>query len=85
MVPDLIARVLLYVNPYHAAGECRRQVKKLTEFVKIVKIVEFHYHIRNHDEKCIQISTNIPSIGFLIPEIISEMLGFRENKHNFAQ
>ena len=32
-------------NAFHAAGECRRQVKKLTKFVKNVEIVEFHDHI----------------------------------------
>ena len=50
------------------AGECRRQVKNVTYFVKSVKIVEFHYHIRNRHEKCNQISTNMPSIGLVIPE-----------------
>ena len=64
------------LNTYHAAGECRRRVKKFTNFVKNIKIVEFHYHIRNHREKCIQISTSIPSIGFVIPEITCEMLEF---------
>ena len=57
------------VNACHAAGECRRQVKKLTKFVKNVKIVECHDHIWNRNEKCIQISTNMPSIGSLIREI----------------
>ena len=43
---------------------------------KNVKIVEFHDHIWNHHEKCIQKSTNMPGIGLLILEIavlISEM------------
>ena len=63
-------------NAFHAASECRRQVKKLTNLVKKVKIVEFHYHIWNHNEKCIQLSTNMPGIGSVIREIavnISEM------------
>ena len=47
----------------HAAGEYRRHVKKVTKFVKNVKILEFHDHIWNHHEKCIQISTNMPGIG----------------------
>ena len=51
------------------AGECRRQVKNLTILLKNVKIVEFHYHIQIHHEKCIKISTNKPSIGLVIPEI----------------
>ena len=64
------------VNAFHAAGESRRQVKNETNFVKNVNIVEFHYHIQNHHEKCIQTSTNMPSIGVVIPEIICEMLEF---------
>ena len=38
--------------------------------------MEFHDHIWNHNEKYIQISTNMPGIGSLICEIaakISEM------------
>ena len=65
-----------FINAFHAAGECRRQVKNLTKFVKNIEIVEFHDHIWNHNEKWIQISTNMPCIGSLIREIaveISEM------------
>ena len=36
------------------------------EILKNAKIVEFQYHIRNHHEKCIQISTNMPSIGSVL-------------------
>ena len=70
---------------YEAVGVSRRYVNKFTNLVKNVKIVEFHCHIRNHHEKCIEISTNMPSIGLIIPELICEMLEFWENKHNFAQ
>ena len=66
----------MFVNAFHAAGECRRQVKNVTKFVKNVKIVKFHDHIWNHNEKCMQISINMASIGSLIREIavtISEM------------
>ena len=69
----------------HAACERKRQVQNLKKFVKNVKIAECHYHIRNRHNKNIQISTNIPSIGLVIPEITCEMLEFWENKHNFAQ
>ena len=48
-----------YINPYYAAGMSRRQVQNVT---KIFKIVEFHDYIWNHNEKCIQISTNMPGI-----------------------
>ena len=50
------------------------------KITKNVKIVEFHYCIWNHREKCIQISTNKPGIGLVIPEIIFENLEFWENK-----
>ena len=50
--------------------------KSLQIWRKKCQIVEFHYSIRNHHEKCIQMSTNMPSIGSAIPEIISEMLEF---------
>ena len=36
---------------------------------KNVKIFEFHDYIQNHNEKCIHISTNMPGIGSLVPEI----------------
>ena len=41
----------------------------LTQFVKNVRMVEFYDHIWNHNEKWIQISTTMPGIGSLIPEI----------------
>ena len=47
----------------------RRQEQNVTKFVNNVEIVEFHAHIWNHHEKCIQISTNMPGIGSLIREI----------------
>ena len=53
--------------------------------IKNVEIVDFHYHIRNHHEKCIQLSTNMPGIGSVIREIdvnISEMF---ERKQTFTQ
>ena len=66
----------MLLNAFHAAGECRREVNNLTNFAKNVNIVEFHYHIWNHREKSIHISTNISSIGLVIPEITCEMLEF---------
>ena len=42
----------------------------------MTKMLEFHDHIWNQHEKCIQISTNMPGIGSLIREIavkISDM------------
>ena len=62
------------VNAFHAASECRQQVTKLTKFVKNVEIVKVHDHIWNHNEKCIQLSTNMPIIGLVILEITSDML-----------
>ena len=34
-----------YLQIFHAAGECRRQVKNSTKFVKNVEIVEFQDRI----------------------------------------
>ena len=48
----------------------------MSKCVKNVNILELHDHIWNHNEKCIEISTNMPGIGSLIREIdfnISEM------------
>ena len=45
----------------------------LTKCIKNVKIAEFHDHIWNHNEKCIQISTNMPGIGQIIREIAVKM------------
>ena len=58
-----------YIDVFRAAGECRRQVKNVTNFVNFFKIVEFHDHIWNYREKCIQISTNMPGIGSVNREI----------------
>ena len=63
-------------HAFHVAGKCRRQIKKLTKLVKDVNILEFHDHIWNHHVKYIEISTNMPSIGLVIPEITCEMLEF---------
>ena len=72
-------------NAFHVAGECRRQVKNVTKFVKNVNIVEFHDQIWNHNEKCIQISTNMPGIGSLIREITVEISEMCDSKQFFAQ
>ena len=45
-------------------------------YVKNVNIGDIHYHIQNHYEKCIQISTNM---YLVIPEITCEMLELWEN------
>ena len=58
-----------YVYAAHAAGECKRQVKNVTNLEKNVKICEFNDHIWNHHEKCIEISTNMPGIGLVIREL----------------
>ena len=68
------------LNTYHAAGECRRQVKNVTHFVKNVNIVEFHDHIWNHYEKYIEINTNMPSIGLVIRKIAVEISDMWESK-----
>ena len=40
---------------------------KLSQFVlQKCQIIRVHYKIKNHDEKCIRISTNMPGIGLII-------------------
>ena len=45
---------------------------KCLEIVKNFNILEFYNYIWNPHEKCIQISTSMPSIGLVIPEIAFE-------------
>ena len=47
--------ITLMLTTRHASADDR------WNFLK-VKIIEFHNHIRNHHEKCIQISTNMPGM-----------------------
>ena len=54
--------------------------KSVTKYVTNVEIVEFHHHMWNHNEKCIQISTNMPGIGSLIREIAVEVSEIWETK-----
>ena len=57
--------------------ECADDRSKMShKLSKNVKIVEFHYHIWNHHEKCIKISTNMPSIGSVIRELTFEITEF---------
>ena len=81
--------VQVYFNTYHAADKSRRQVQNVAKFCpkcrKILKMLEFHYHIWNHHEKCIQISTNMPGIGSLICEIHVKITEIWEAKWTFAQ
>ena len=60
-------------------------VKNWTKFVKNVNIVEFHEHIWIHNEKRIQISTNMLGIGSQIREIAVKISEMWESKDHFAQ
>ena len=59
--------------------------QKVNQIFKNLEIVEFHDYIRNHNEKCIQISTNMPSIGSVIRELAVKIPEIWESKHYFAQ
>ena len=48
--------------------------QNVTKFVKNVRIVKLYDQMWNHKEKRIQISTNMPDIGSLIPEIDVDIL-----------
>ena len=47
----------------------RLHVQIYTKSSKNVNIIEFDYGFWNHRGKCIQISTNMPSIGSVIREL----------------
>ena len=46
---------------------------KFHKMFKNFKIIENHYYLWNHRGKCIQTSTNMPSIGLVICEIVIEI------------
>ena len=71
----IINLTILLMLSMRQASAAQTTGRKCNIFGKNVKIVEFHYHIQN-SELCIQISTNKPSIGLVIPEITCEMLEF---------
>ena len=85
--PTLLIKASIDFNAFHVAGECRRQVKKLTKFGKKCQNYGILWlaYIWNHHEECIQISTNMSSIGLVIPEITCDILKIWENKHSFSQ
>ena len=62
-------------NAFHAAGECRRQTtgQKSNKLCTISQNVEISCPYLG-PLKCIQLSTNMTSIGLVIPEITWEML-----------
>ena len=61
--------------------QSRRQVKKCHKmFKKNVKIFKFHGYIWNQHGKCIQISTNMPSIGLVIHKITFKILRILDDK-----
>ena len=68
LLPVIKAARLEALTLYHEAGVSRRHLKNIVIMFKNVKILEFHDHIWNHHEKCIVISTNMPSIALEIPE-----------------
>ena len=45
--------------------------------------MEYHDHIWNHHEKCIQISTNMPGIGSENREIAVKISETSESKHEY--
>ena len=61
----------------------RRQFKKCHQIVKNVNILESRDRIWIHHEKCIQVSTNMPSIGSLIRETHVKITEIWESKTDF--
>jgi hypothetical protein len=54
------------LNLLHAGVDCRRHAQMFTIFSKKFKIVAFHGHIQNQHENRIKMSTNKPSIGYVV-------------------
>ena len=50
-------------------------------FSQNVNIIEFNYYICNLHEECIRISTNMPGIGWVIPEIGFEVWEIHKKTH----
>ena len=59
------------LNILHTSGIMQTPVHKISQIHLsiLVKIFEFHDHIWNHHYKCIQMSTNMPTIGQVFHEI----------------
>ena len=73
--------ILSELITFNAAGVCSAYDRsKMLQ--KISKFKRFHCYIWNHNEKCIQISTNMPGIGFKIGE---RDVDIWENEATFAQ
>ena len=68
--------VLLFseFSPLQAGAVCRRQVQIVQLFSKNSQNSNFHSYIWIQHEKCIQMSTNKPSIGPVVLEIASVIL-----------
>ena len=65
----------MYFNPLQGDVECRRQTNIFLLFQKLSKIkFSLPYWIQH--EKCIQMSTNKPSIGVVVLEIAIQILTF---------
>ena len=62
------------INNNHGAGLSRRHVQTFSKKFKNVNIIELHYHIWNHHEKCIPKSPNMSSICSIICEIYCDIL-----------
>ena len=72
------------INIHQVAGVSRRQINKNTKMFKNVNIIEFSYFSWNHHEKCIEISTNMPSTGLVIREIDVDICANWENNNCFC-
>ena len=59
------------INTYHAVGSAddRSKISQYFPAKNHVEIMEFGDYFWNHPKKCIQISTNLPSIGEVSYEI----------------
>ena len=63
---------------YNVSDVKMASVPNFTKMFKNVKLVEFHYYIWIYHEKCIQMGTNMPSIGSVFREIRFEFGEFQK-------
>ena len=77
---DMCLLMALILNTLHAAGVRRRHISKCHKIVKNLTNFKFRYYVWFHHTICIQISTNMPSIGSVIPEIAFDIWNIMKTK-----
>ena len=74
---------MLKLTKWQARADDRSKMSQTSFKNKKIIFLEFGNYIWNHREKCIQISTNMPGIDFVIREIDFESLNILRNRTLF--